>query len=218
MFDRIAPTYDVLNRTLSAGMDATWRRRAVRKLDGAPQGPLLDLCAGTMDLTALLVKEFPSRRVVALDLSPEMLRHGRVKAPRAERIVGDALDLPFRDGELAGVVCGFGMRNVADVPRAVAEVRRVLRPGGIFVTLDAFRPAHRLARWIFGAYTRLLFPAVGGAVSGDRAAYAYFVESVAGFVTRVTYEGILQDGGFSRVRGRDLMLGAASMTVGEVGS
>jgi ubiquinone/menaquinone biosynthesis methyltransferase len=216
MFDRIAPTYDMLNRTLSVGQDVAWRRRAVRELETAPAGPLLDLCAGTMDLTALLVRRFPGARVVALDLSPEMLRHGRSKAPGAETVVGDALDLPFGDGEFAAVVCGFGMRNVADVPRAVREVRRALGPRGVFVTLDAFRPAHRAARWIHEVYTRVLFPALGGVVSGDRAAYAYFVESVAGFVTRADYERILRDAGFARVRGRDLMLGAASMTVAEV--
>ncbi len=216
MFDRIAPTYDLLNRTLSVGLDARWRKSAVAELRRAPPGALLDLCAGTMDLTGLLADRFPRERIVALDLSREMLQRGQAKAPRAETLVGDALALPFEDGAFAAVVCGFGMRNVADLARAVAEVRRVLAPGGIFVTLDAFRPAHRVARWIHGAYTGVLFPAVGGIISGDRAAYAYFVESVAGFVTRGAYERILQDRGFVRVRGRDLMLGAASIAVGEV--
>jgi ubiquinone/menaquinone biosynthesis methyltransferase len=218
MFNRIAPTYDVLNRTLSLGQDVRWRKRAVRELRSAPAGAVLDLCAGTMDLTRLLLQKHPRERVVALDFSPEMLRLGEPKARGAETVVGDALALPFEAGEFAAVVCGFGMRNVADLERAVREVKRVLRPGGVFVTLDAFRPRGPVARWVHGAYTSRLFPALGGDVSGDRAAYSYFVDSVAGFVTRPAYEGILREAGFGRVRGHDLTMGAASIAVGEVPS
>jgi 4-hydroxy-3-polyprenylbenzoate decarboxylase len=218
MFDRIAPTYDLLNRAISVGLDRRWRARAVGLLRGAPHGARLDLCAGTMDLTKLLAERAPDERVVALDFSEKMLARGRSKASRAEVVVGDAMCLPFEDAEFAAVVCGFGIRNVADPARAVAEVRRVLRPGGVFVTLDSFRPATGLPRLLHGAYTKSVFPALGFAFARDRAAYSYFVESVAGFVTRPRYEAILRDAGFSRVSGEDLVLGALSLVRAEVAS
>jgi ubiquinone/menaquinone biosynthesis methyltransferase len=216
MFDRIAPTYDTVNQLMSAGTDGRWRARAVAELEGAPPGPVLDLCAGTMDLTALVARARPSARVVAVDFSPEMLEHGRSKAPHAEAIVGDATSLPFADGEFAAVVCGFGMRNLADTRLGAAEVRRVLRPGGVFVTLELFRPSRLATRAFHRAYARVVLPALGGWLSGDRGAYEYLAESMAGFFTRTEYENALLDVGFARVRGFDLTFGVASIVVGEV--
>ncbi len=216
MFDGIAPTYDVLNRTLSVGLDVRWRRRAIRALEGAPPGAALDLCAGTMDLTALLEGSPSVERVVAADFSEEMLRRGRPKAPRAEVVVADAMALPFEAGEFSAVICGFGIRNVADPLRVAREVRRVLGKGGVFVTLDSFQPSRGLPRLFHQAYTRLLFPMIGGVVSGHREAYAYFADSVGSFLTRPAYEALLGDAGFGRTRAEDLAFGAASIVRAEV--
>lgn len=215
MFERIAPTYDLLNRLLSAGVDRRWRARAVAALAGAPRGPLLDLCAGTMDLTALLVDERPRDRVVAADFSPAMLEAGRLKALRAEVVVADAMALPFEAGTFAGVICGFGMRNLGDPARGAREVLRVLAPGGVFVTLDLFRPTRALTRGFHAAYARVVLPSVGGLVSGERGAYQYLARSMAGFLSRDEYAATLRDVGFSRTSSFDLTLGIASVVRAE---
>lgn len=214
MFDRIAPTYDTLNRALSAGLDRRWRRRAVLALGAAPPGPALDLCAGTLDLTALLAALRPGERVVAVDFSEEMLAAGRAKAPRAETVVADARALPFEDGSFTAAVCGFGIRNIADVAAAAREVRRVLAPGGRFVTLEFFRPT-RLGTRAFHAVFERWAPALGGVVARDRDAYAYLARSIASFMTRAEYEALLRREGFVNVGGEDLALGVASIVRAE---
>lgn len=218
MFERIAPTYDLLNRVMSAGIDRRWRARAIAQLASAPPGPLLDLCAGTMDLTAMLDRLRPGERVVAVDFSPAMLEAGRRKAPRAETVVADAAALPFADGEFAAVVCGFGMRNLPDPRAGAREVLRVLRPGGVFVTLELFRPVRAATRAFHHAYARVVLPAVGGWLSGDRGAYEYLARSMAGFLTRGQYERTLGELGFEAVHGFDLTLGVASIVRAVKGS
>jgi ubiquinone/menaquinone biosynthesis methyltransferase len=216
MFERIAPTYDTLNRLMSAGVDRRWRDRAIAQLRGAPAGPVLDLCAGTMDLTRRLAQRRPGERIVAADFSGAMLEAGKHKAPGAERVVADAMALPFEAGEFAAVVCGFGMRNLSSTEAGAREVLRVLRPGGVFVTLELFRPTRALTQAFHTAYAQVVLPAVGGLVSGDRGAYRYLARSMASFLTRGEYEQLLARVGFARVSGQDLTLGVASIVRAEV--
>jgi ubiquinone/menaquinone biosynthesis methyltransferase len=215
MFDRIAPTYDALNRMLSLGIDVRWRKRAVKELRASPRGEILDLCAGTLDLSAMLAREYPDAAITACDLSAEMLERGKHKAPRARRIVADAMKLPFADGAFTRAICGFGMRNVADPSIAVREALRVLAPGGALVTLEFFRPVRVRAKAFHAVYARGVLPNVGAVVSGDRGAYAYLARSMKGFLSRREYETALKTAGFVNVRGFDLLLGIASIVVAE---
>ncbi len=215
MFDRIAPTYDRLNRVMSLGIDRRWRARAVEAIREAvattPAPRLLDLCAGTLDLAALLEETFPNAHVVACDASEKMIALGRAKVKGVECVVGDALALPFDDASFDAVICGFGVRNLADLRRGLSEVRRVLKPRGRFVTLELFRPRGATTRFVHGAGLRYALPMLGAALARDREAYEYLAESMEGFVTRDAYEHLLREEGFGSVNAVDLTLGISSI-------
>ena len=214
MFGAIAPTYDALNRVLSLGVDQSWRRRAVAALGDVRERRVLDVCAGTLDLTALAARA--GARVTAADFSPEMLQRGAHKAGGARLVVADAQALPFSDGEFDGALCGFGLRNLDDPARGLAEARRVLAPGGRLVVLDFFRPRRAITRVVQALYNRRVMPLVGGLVSGDRGAYCYLAESIDRFATREQVEQLARDAGFARVRGVDLTAGVAALVIAEV--
>ena len=212
MFDRISPTYDLLNRLLSAGIDRRWRERALLALaQDLPDGPILDVCAGTLDLAQAIERKFAGRRLLASDFAREMLLRGRDKVSATALSVGDAMRLPVRDGCLAGMTCGFGVRNLAEPEVGLREAYRVLKPRGRFVVLEFYRPSTWAMRLFHGAYARFVLPAVGYLVSRDREAYGYLSRSMRGFYSRSEYEELARSVGFSEVRGWDLSFGIASL-------
>jgi demethylmenaquinone methyltransferase / 2-methoxy-6-polyprenyl-1,4-benzoquinol methylase len=210
MFDGIAPTYDRLNRVLSLGIDQSWRRRAIDALGAIYGRRVLDVCAGTLDLSLLAVDA--GAEVVATDFSHAMLASGRAKVlvPLAR---ADALALPFADESFDGVVCGFGLRNLDDTRAGLAEMRRVLKRGGRCVLLDFFRPRRTVTRVVQALYNQQVLPLVGGIVSGDCAAYRYLADSIERFASRADVEQLCREVGFASARGEDLTLGVASMVV-----
>jgi demethylmenaquinone methyltransferase/2-methoxy-6-polyprenyl-1,4-benzoquinol methylase len=233
MFGSIAGRYDLLNRLLSFGIDRGWRRRAARRLaegvaagerpDGAGAKPpsALDLCCGTADLALDLAAA--GFRVVGVDFSHEMLVRGRAKTARAARRDGapagrpivlaeaDALRLPFPDGGFAAAAVAFGVRNLEDLDAGLAEIRRVLGPGGRLAVLEFGRPRGRLAGAGYRLYLNLLVPLVGRIVSKDRGAYAYLASSIQGFPDQEAFPGRLLRAGFTEVRCESLTLGVAAL-------
>jgi demethylmenaquinone methyltransferase/2-methoxy-6-polyprenyl-1,4-benzoquinol methylase len=218
MFTRIAGRYDLMNALMTAGRHHAWRRVAAEAAVGAPAGPVLDLATGTGDLALAVRRAGGERFVAAVDFSEAMLRHGRRKLKtRGEGRVGlaaaDALVLPFRDGTFAAVVSAFLLRNLADLPAGLAEMRRVARPGGRIVALEIVRP--RLRGWdaIFALYFHRVVPAVGAAVAGDRQAYTYLPQSVDGFLTPPELTALMGRLGLRDVRHRRLGLGTIALHV-----
>ena len=215
MFDRISPTYDLLNRLLSLGIDRRWRERALRELARElPQGALIDVCAGTLDLSAAMGARWPERALLSLDFARDMLIAGRSKVPSAACLVGDAMRLPLASQSVAGLICGFGVRNLSDPRAGLREAQRVLLPGGVCVILEFFRPERVSTRLFHAVYGRFLLPLLGRIVSGDGEAYSYLSRSMQGFMSRDEYVAAMREAGFERVEALDLTLGIASIVRG----
>jgi demethylmenaquinone methyltransferase/2-methoxy-6-polyprenyl-1,4-benzoquinol methylase len=186
MFSAIAPRYDLLNHLLSLNIDKRWRRRAVDILlsGNDRSGRYLDACAGTMDLSVEIARraEFAGN-VVASDFAYPMLTAGshKLAGRRITTVCGDALKLPFRDGEFDGAIVGFGVRNLASVPNGVRELTRVLRPGGKLVILEFTTPRWQPFRALYLSYFKRVLPLIGRVVSKHGSAYSYLPASVLEF-------------------------------------
>jgi demethylmenaquinone methyltransferase/2-methoxy-6-polyprenyl-1,4-benzoquinol methylase len=209
MFDAIAPTYDLLNHTLSLGIDLRWRKIAARSLQLQAGDKAADLCAGTLDMSLALRRT--GARVLALDFSLPMLRGGGKKAARAGdilRIQGDAMQLPLPAGALDAVTVAFGLRNVFSTGDCLREIHRVLRPGGRIAILE-FAPAAGISGALFNLYFRRLLPRLGALISGDGAAYRYLPESVAGYLAPAEFLALLGQTGFQAGAARRFFPGVA---------
>lgn len=224
MFDAVAPRYDLLNRLLSAGCDVRWRRRAIRSLGLGPADRLLDLCTGTGDLGLEARRQVPGVRVVGVDLAREMLVRGRAKtagspagaagSPGIHFVQGDAERVPLPDACVDAACVGFGIRNVASLPRAFAETARVLRPGGRFAVLEFTMPPNPVLRGAYRTYFHHVLPRVGGWISGRPDAYRYLPDSVDAFPAPPDLAAMMREGGFRTVTWSLLMGGIAALHVG----
>jgi ubiquinone/menaquinone biosynthesis methyltransferase len=217
MFDRIAPGYDLLNRAMTLRIDRRWRRSLVRELVPVNGERFLDLCAGTLDLSAELRSRTPGVRIVAVDFSLPMLRRGKTKIALPV-VAADALTLPFPRAHFDAAAVVFGLRNLESLERGLLELARVLRPGGRVGVLELFRPVSASSRLVHLLYNRLTLPALGRLLSPDPSAYRYLVESMERFVSRPEFEDALSRAGFAAVRGRALFPGACGMVLAELRS
>jgi demethylmenaquinone methyltransferase/2-methoxy-6-polyprenyl-1,4-benzoquinol methylase len=222
MFGRIAPRYDLMNHLMTAGLDRHWRRLAAAEAALTPGDRALDVCCGTGDLAFALADRWPSCDVTGLDFTDEMLVRARRKAAargaagaRPRFVQGDLLALPFGDGEFAAVTVGWGVRNVPDLPRALAEMARVTRPGGRVVCLESTRPPKGLGRRFHKVWFDRLVPALGRLVAGEGSAYEYLPASVREFPDADGLAGLMAAAGLRHVRYRRLGFGAVALHVAE---
>jgi len=218
MFTRIAQRYDLMNSVMTGGRHHAWRRRVAAAAAGAPAGPVLDLATGTADLAIAVRARTPARFVAGADFSEGMLRIGQDKLrargiARVQLLAADALTLPFRDGAFACVMSAFLLRNLEDLERGLAEMRRVTMRGGRVVTLDIVRPAAPIWGSLFGAYFNRVVPAIGALVAGDRQAYTYLPQSVERFVTPDELAEMMEKVGLREISYRRLGLGTIALHV-----
>jgi demethylmenaquinone methyltransferase/2-methoxy-6-polyprenyl-1,4-benzoquinol methylase len=205
MFDAIAPRYDLVNRIMTFRLDVRWRRLAVKSLALRRGSLVLDLACGTGDLCREL--DVAELAPVGIDLSYGMLAAARTDAPLVE---GDALRLPVPDGRVDGVTCGFALRNLVDLAPFLAELARVLRPGGRIALLEVATPPNRLMRWGHGVYFGKVVPWIGGLIS-DAAAYRYLPRSVAYLPEPEELVAMIRAAGFGDVERRLLSGGIAQL-------
>ncbi len=183
MFTRIAPRYDLMNRLMTGWQDVAWRREVIRRARLAPGTRLLDLGAGTGDLAREALRQQPDCTVVAADFTLGMMLAGRRDSGAPLRwSAADALQLPFADRQFDAVVSGFLLRNVSDVPWALGEQLRVLKPGGWMVALDTTRPVKTWLSPLIKLHMRYIIPLLGQLVTGDREAYEYLPSSSEAFL------------------------------------
>jgi demethylmenaquinone methyltransferase/2-methoxy-6-polyprenyl-1,4-benzoquinol methylase len=221
MFNRIARRYDLLNRVLSMRQDVAWRKRLRRHLPDRPNLRVLDVATGTADVLLTLAKDTRVTRGVGLDMAAEMLSVGQGKiagrnlAAHTTLVRGDGVRLPFADGAFDAATIAFGIRNVPDVPAALAEMRRVLAPGGRAMVLEFSLPGNALMRHAYLFYFRHVLPRLGGFVSGDRKAYVYLNRTVETFPYGEAFLELMRAAGFRSVGAEPLTFGIATLYRGD---
>ena len=222
MFSRLAWRYDLVNDVMSFGMHRIWKRQTVRlALDGRPgRTRLLDLCCGTGDM-CFRAEELArgALRVTGADFTLPMLAVAR-RRKLAERrqsdfVQGDALTLPFPDGAFDAITVGYGLRNIADPEGAIAEMRRVLAPGGRLVVLDFGKPENAVAAALYWGFLRTMMPAVGWLFHGDPETYLYIPESLVRFAAQRGVAKMMQNAGLVHVRYENRLLGTMGINIGE---
>ena len=204
MFDRVAGVYDVMNSAMSAGLHHQWRERAVDRAEVGPGSDALDICCGTGDLALELRRRIgPNGRVVGSDFSEPMLELARQKSGEQGLPVefgwADALELPYGDASFDAVTIGFGARNLADLDKGLAEMARVLRPGGHLVILEITRPQREPLATFYSLWFDRLVPVLGN-FAGDPEAYSYLPDSVRTFPEPRELAAKMDAAGFEQIR------------------
>jgi len=220
MFDRIVPRYDFMNHVMTGGMDIRWRTLVSRQasvVDGKASHDVLDVATGTGDL-AFAISKAGVQHVVGLDFSSEMIAAAKAKGTQRGSLVdfevGDAMDLPFPDGSFDACTVSFGLRNMPDYAAAVAEMTRILRPGGRFICLEMTPFNRPLLGPPFKFYFEHAVPIVGGVLSGDAKAYKYLPQSVAAFPKAPELAEIMKGAGLMNVTYQLLGLGTVAIHTG----
>lgn len=200
MFNRIAPRYDLMNRLMTGGMDVRLRKTVIRRADLPSGGTLLDLGAGTGDLAQEAIRQYPGAHIFAADFTLGMMQAGQKRSgPTVQFSAADALQIPFSDESFDAVVSGFLLRNVVDLQKALKEQWRVLKPGGIFVSLDTTRPKKSILSPFINFHMHKVIPFLGQILTGDRDAYVYLPTTTVHFLTAEELVVYLAHAGFQKI-------------------
>ena len=220
MFDNIAWRYDFLNHFLSLGIDHKWRRRAIHILSQVSPESILDVACGTGDLSIEALKLKP-RKIIGVDISQGMLAKGREKLEKKDRkkiitlVQGDSEALQFDDEAFDAVMVAFGVRNFEDLDQGLAEMLRVLKPGGLLVVLEFSKPGSQFFKKIFNLYFSRILPFMGSLFSKDASAYSYLPESVNAFPDRSDFLDIMRKAGFTDTCFEELTMGIVCLYYGK---
>jgi demethylmenaquinone methyltransferase/2-methoxy-6-polyprenyl-1,4-benzoquinol methylase len=222
MFGRVAHRYDLANHLLSANIDVTWRNHTVRKVRDVlmrPEARVMDLACGTGDLLIALERE-AGRRLIGSDFCHPMLEGASHKLRRASLksslVEADGLALPLGDASLDLITIAFGFRNFSNYRAGLAEMRRVLRPGGALAILEFTQPPNRTFAAFYNWYTRRILPVIGGAISRAPEAYKYLPESVRKFPEAPGLADLMRESGFEKVEWEYLTFGIVALHIGRI--
>lgn len=218
MFNNIAPAYDPLNHILSLGIDRSWRRKAIRWLQTFRPATILDIATGTGDFAILAGKYIRPKKILAIDISEEMMKIGQQKVAKAklDTIISfkkeDCAALSSLPNEsFDAVTVAFGIRNFEDLDRSLTEIHRVLRTGGHMAILEFSSPISFPVKQLFAVYSRIILPTVGRLISKDNSAYAYLPETIRAFPQGEVMQGILLKTGFKDVKFKRFTAGICTL-------
>jgi demethylmenaquinone methyltransferase/2-methoxy-6-polyprenyl-1,4-benzoquinol methylase len=221
MFDRIAPSYDKLNHTLSLGIDRRWRRTAVDALGKYKPQQILDIATGTGDFALLLANRIKPQHIIGADISEGMMAVGREKVKEAglQDVISfqreDCTKLSFPDGTFDAVTSAYGVRNFQDLDAGLREMQRVLRPGGHLLIVELTPPPRFPMKQLFWLYAHVAMPLIGRLISHDNSAYTYLPASMEAFPQAEQMEGILRRAGFAEVQWKRFTFGISTMYLAE---
>jgi demethylmenaquinone methyltransferase/2-methoxy-6-polyprenyl-1,4-benzoquinol methylase len=221
MFDQIAPQYDFLNRFLSAGIDISWRKKALLKLKKDNPQFILDVATGTADLAIMASRLLSPQKITGIDISEGMLDLGRKKILQGglqEQIslhTGDSEAIPMNNDQFDAVTVSFGVRNFQNLEKGLQEILRVLRSGGKLVVLEFSRPSLPGVQQLYNLYMNIITPGVGRIFSKSRTAYQYLNDSVQKFPEGKDFVAIMEKTGFKNTSFQRLSLGICTIYIGE---
>ena len=222
VFDRVASRYDLMNDLMSGGVHRVWKDMTAARLNPQPGELILDVAGGTGDIARRLARMArgakrrrggPDAQIMVMDYNAEMVAAGvqRGGEPEIAWSVGDAQRLPLKDGTADAYVIAFGIRNVTDIPAALREARRVLKPGGRFLCLEFSKPPAAAVAKVYDAFSFGLIPKIGQLVAGDAESYQYLVESIRRFPDQESFKAMIEEAGFSRAGYTNFTGGVAAL-------
>ncbi|MEP6261599.1 MAG: bifunctional demethylmenaquinone methyltransferase/2-methoxy-6-polyprenyl-1,4-benzoquinol methylase UbiE [Gillisia sp.] len=216
MFDKISGNYDGLNRVISFGIDVKWRKKVIALVEATQPEAVLDIATGTGDL-AISLAETNAKKIIGLDISEGMLSVGRKKiaaknlSERIQMVQADSEALPFEDNSFDAITVAFGVRNFEHLEKGLAEIYRVLKPGGLFVVLETSVPTKFPFKQGYNFHSKVMLPVIGKLFSRDKVAYSYLSESAASFPYGEKFNNILRKTGFNNVEDKPQTFGVATI-------